>query len=646
MKTSKLYSQLLLNVAIPLALGLMILAFINYSINLKKLKDNEEWQRQLVYKQVKDITEVYDQGLFIYEKHFDERLNNLSESILNNFKGREEELMRINPDVLRKKFHFDTLNEDFYVLDSTYTIVNTSFSKDAGLNLVKRNKEAKFFFDSLRKINTCHVDRFSTELITGNFRKYSYMPSANKKIILELGISSRQATDFKNERKNRVENVKSLFPEILKIHLFQAIYDSKPIELSPELLSFYNATIRDRKSHRATIKNGNTTHYHDFLFMPIQSSGMFHGYVVHIETDDSRHKMLIWKEIMNALLLFVCALLPIFIILVIRAKSITRPIVLLSKKSKIISEGNLNERIEVRGNNEIAELSQNFNTMIDKLQASYENLEHKVKERTAEVLAQKQVIEQKHQSITDSISYAERIQRSFLASEQHLNRYLKNYFIFFKPKDIVSGDFYWSATLSNGNFVLATADSTGHGVPGAIMSLLNISSLEKAVENHTAASDILSEARKIIINRLSNDGSIDGGKDGMDCSLCIYDFDNMKLSVAAANNPVWIIRNRELIEIKADKMPVGKYAKDDIPFNENTFDLRKGDLIYTLTDGFADQFGGEKGKKFMIKSLKELLMNIAHLPMKTQQEKLDTTFKEWKGNEEQLDDVTIIGVQI
>jgi serine phosphatase RsbU (regulator of sigma subunit) len=223
---------------------------------------------------------------------------------------------------------------------------------------------------------------------------------------------------------------------------------------------------------------------------------------------------------------------------------------------------------------------------------------------------------------------------------------LKDYFIFFKPKDVVSGDFYWAETLLNGNFALATADSTGHGVPGSIMSLLNITSLEKAIETESEPANILNTTRNIIINRLKKDGSPDGGKDGMDCSLVVFDRKINKLIISAAHNPVWIVRGTEVIEIKADKMPVGKHDNQHVPFTQHEIDLQKGDIVYTLTDGFPDQFGGDKGKKFMSKNLRELLLANAGMPMHQQRELLENTFTAWKQNLEQVDDVTVIGIRV
>lgn len=281
-------------------------------------------------------------------------------------------------------------------------------------------------------------------------------------------------------------------------------------------------------------------------------------------------------------------------------------------------------------------------------------LEQKVQQRTIEIKQQKELvetqkklIEEKHKEITDSINYAERIQRSFLATKAVLNSNLENYFVFFQPKDIVSGDFYWATELQDGNFALAVADSTGHGVPGAIMSILNISSLELAIrEQLLEPAEILNYTRTAIIERLSKDGSIDGGKDGMDTSLIVLDKNKQRLQYAAANNPVWIVRNGQLIELAADKMPVGKHERDTTAFSQHTVDLQADDMLYLFTDGYADQFGGPKGKKFLYSRLKSLLTLIAALPLSEQEQKIRAEFFNWKGQLDQTDDVVVFGLRI
>lgn len=260
---------------------------------------------------------------------------------------------------------------------------------------------------------------------------------------------------------------------------------------------------------------------------------------------------------------------------------------------------------------------------------------------------QRDIVEEAHKEITDSINYAERIQRSFLATEELLSQNLNEYFVFFQPKNVVSGDFYWADKLTNNQFAIVNADSTGHGVPGAIMSILNISSIERALDKGLLnPAEIFNDTRKTIIERLAKDGSVEGGKDGMDASMISFDFINNKFSYAAAQNPIWIIRNKELIEIKPEKMPIGKHDNDTIPFVGGEFETQRGDVIYTLTDGFQDQFGGENGKKFKVKPFKDFLITISHLPMQEQHKKLQETFINWKGNLEQVDDICIIGVRI
>lgn len=275
-------------------------------------------------------------------------------------------------------------------------------------------------------------------------------------------------------------------------------------------------------------------------------------------------------------------------------------------------------------------------------------LENTITERTKTIVSQNHELEHKNKEITDSINYAQRIQKSLLASNALLSKNLKNYFVFFQPKDIVSGDFYWGAELSNNQFALVTADSTGHGVPGAIMSMLNISCLNESIEahKHIEPKDILNSTRQKIIKHLANDGSESGGKDGMDCSIICFNFEKNKFTYSAANNPIWVVRNNELIELKADKMPVGKHDKDNQSFTQHEFEFQKNDIIYTLTDGMPDQFGGPKGKKYMYKQLKEFLLTICNLPMEEQKNSLEKSFQNWKNNLEQVDDVLLIGVKI
>jgi len=229
----------------------------------------------------------------------------------------------------------------------------------------------------------------------------------------------------------------------------------------------------------------------------------------------------------------------------------------------------------------------------------------------------------------------------------------KPFFIVYKPKDIVSGDFYYALSHKHlGSkkeiFYMSAADCTGHGVPGALMSMMAVSKLNESIieKNLIAPNDILDNVRKGIIASLNPEGSEEESKDGMDCVLCAFDFEEMKLDFAAANNPLWLIRDGAVMEFKPDKMPVGKSPKESEPYTLQSIQLQKGDTIYIFTDGYADQFGGEKGKKFKYKQLQDLLLKNCSKSMEEQKQLLSTTIEKWMGNLEQVDDILVIGIRI
>lgn len=281
-------------------------------------------------------------------------------------------------------------------------------------------------------------------------------------------------------------------------------------------------------------------------------------------------------------------------------------------------------------------------------------LEQIVKERTEEVVKQKDELEiqrdeiaDKNRSITDSIEYASRIQKAILPSNEFAEEILPEHFILFRPRDIVSGDFYWMTKKDN-LIVIIAADCTGHGVPGAFMSMLGVSFLNEIVNKHevTLASVILNNLRKDIKKTLGQEGKEGEAKDGMDIALCIIDLEKMKMQYAGAYNPLYLFRNNELMEVKADRMPIGIWVKEKESFTNNVIDLQKGDVFYIFSDGYQDQFGGEDGQKFKTKNYKKFLLEIHQKPMKEQREILDKRIDEWRGKWEQIDDIIIVGVRV
>jgi serine phosphatase RsbU (regulator of sigma subunit) len=295
----------------------------------------------------------------------------------------------------------------------------------------------------------------------------------------------------------------------------------------------------------------------------------------------------------------------------------------------------------------------------NQLEKEKRKLEQVVKDRTAEISEQKHLIEEKNKEITDSINYAQKIQSTLMASDKLLSNFLRDqksgrdYFVFYQPKDIVSGDYYWAYDLPDGEFILITADCTGHGVPGAFMSLLCISYLNEIVKEQKIIqpNQIFNQVREKIVNNFRADENPER-KDGMDAVLCKFNFSAGSIEYAAGNNPVIVVEPDSegmfsLKELEYDKMPVGvSHNSEYPPFKNFRLNLKKGSVVYTFTDGFADQFGGPKGKKFMYKKLRDLILANAALELEEQKSRLKEAISDWKGDNEQVDDICVIGIRV
>lgn len=289
-----------------------------------------------------------------------------------------------------------------------------------------------------------------------------------------------------------------------------------------------------------------------------------------------------------------------------------------------------------------------------------------IKQKNLTVEKQKEELSEKHREIKSSIDYAKRIQYAMFSDQHQWNQISPNHSIFFRPKDVVSGDFYWAHKNTEKNTsIWAVADCTGHGVPGAFMSMLGIGFLnEIVIENQmTDPGEILNFLRQRIVASLDKEDS--KSKDGMDISICVFNHQTNTLKYAGANNPLWIITDKAplshlayksvlpaadqssfLLEIAPDKMPIGKLFSTPPPFTTKEIDLNKGDKIILFSDGFADQFGGDHNKKFKYKSLKELMISMHKMHYSEHLTFLNQQFDQWKGNENQTDDVCIVSLEL
>jgi len=364
-------------------------------------------------------------------------------------------------------------------------------------------------------------------------------------------------------------------------------------------------------------------------------------------------------------------------------QDITYPVMELLTNIRKIKTGEVERYTIVRTNDEIGELAEGYNEMTRKIHEHVEhisqmnrNLELTVKERTQEVVMQKEEIEAQkeeieaqldmateqrdtitlqNEQILDSIRYAERIQSAILPPENQLSDAFKEHFILFNPRDIVSGDYYWT-TEKNGKVLIAVADCTGHGVPGAFLSVMGISSLNEIVSRNETfnAAQILEDLRTYVVRSLHQTGAKYEARDGIEIALCIINPEKGTLEFAGANRPLYLVRKKakssketaEVLQYKGNRMPIGIYEQTLTPYTNHSIKLKKGDSVYLFSDGYVDQLGGPKRKTFRVKRFRELLIHIQDRTMEEQKQILMEHHQSWKGKTEQIDDILVLGFRL
>lgn len=278
--------------------------------------------------------------------------------------------------------------------------------------------------------------------------------------------------------------------------------------------------------------------------------------------------------------------------------------------------------------------------LLEDLKEANQTLEQKVQERTRK-------IESQNREIKCSLQYASRIQNALLYPDTELKKLFQSYFILNKPKDIVSGDYYWMACKDD-KALVAVADCTGHGVPGAFMSILGVSFLNEIINKTVTlrTNEILNQLRGQVIKSLHQTGKNDETRDGMEIALCIIDFEKMKLQFSGAFRPLLLLRNGDILELAGDNMPIGIYEDEETSFTNKEIQFDKDDVIYMFTDGYLHQMGGDSGKTFKSQNFKKLLLDIHSYPLQKQKELLEGKLYEWQGNLEQVDDILVVGIKL
>jgi phosphoserine phosphatase RsbU/P len=682
-RRTTIFRQLILNIVIPTLLALLVFAVINFQQTIDRINRNNKELNKLLTNEVTNVLKFQDIAINLVEGELNERLKTLSSKLADQYFANTSGVKDVDLRAIANEIGMDPVNEDIYIISQDGIVVNTTFRQELGVNLFNYGEVFKNYLLDIFKSGKFTSPAFAIEALTKRPKKYSYQATPDGRFIVEIGAYSKQVDAILAEIEAVKDNLKSGTEGIMDVELF--FMADEPFSMNKEAQTFESqkdnllqAFIKKDTSNYSSYDEKAGKKWLNYQYTYMQRPGSHEqamadlykaGSVIRIVSDRTSQKALLRNEIIKFILIFLVTLITVSILIYRKTRVITSPIKKLVENVDRITNGNLRERAEVTGNNEITRLSEKFNMMIAQLESYYYELEEKVKERTLkiekqkeeiesqrDILAMKNVqlneayieIEEQKKHIMDSIYYARRIQTAILPSFIHMDKVIKNYFIFYLPKDIVSGDFYWMHQVSN-LVMLAAVDCTGHGVPGAFMSIVGFNQLNYAVNVQKArrAGDILNELNRGVIQTLNENTGESSIKDGMDMTICVFDFKNNRMDCAGANNPVILIRDNEIIKFKGDRFPIGAYD-DNQPqvFTNNEVKLQQGDMIYMFSDGYADQFGGPENKKFFTKRFEKLLLDVHSGSMEEQKEILKTTLYEWMGNNPQVDDILVIGIKI
>jgi len=596
-------------------------------------------------------------------------------------------------DLLRQMelLELDTLNNDLYVIENG-TIVNTTYEPDLGLNFYEFSEGHKQFLLKVLETGEFTPEKFALESSTRRLKCFSYQATKDRKYVVEIGSYSETADLIMQMFRDRLSNIVKEYSDVIAVN-FWIVSENLQIGFldDPGIYKDQDSLVLEAEKTKTDIKirfrKDQRLYTAEYTYLELDNSSQyFKDVVVSIITDITDHNIPVYNIIRKQVLITLFFLILLLLILTLATRSLKYILRDMLRKTTSIASGKLHQRVRVIGENEFTTLAEHFNYMVENLEASYKDLNQKNKviedknktlqEQNEEIATQRdeieaqrnfvveqnELLEKQKKAILDSINYAQKIQQATLPDQAVINELIPENFIIFRPRDIVSGDFYWLTRVENQS-IIAAADCTGHGVPGAFMSMLGAAFLNEIVNKEyiTHPGVILRKLRKEVIEALQQKGEYGEQKDGMDIALCSIDFEKMHLQFAGANNPLCLVRKNDveiisgartfnfedcvLYEIKGDRMPIGIHYRMD-NFTMHEVRLHPGDSLYIFSDGYADQFGGPEGEKFKSRSFKELLLQNCQKSMEEQKIILEQKLEEWKEGYEQIDDILVIGFRV
>ena len=650
----------MINIVIPLLFGLIIIGAFSYQNTKTILNENNKTEQIFIYDEIKSFIELQFVALSIIEEPMERKMKDYSDKLVNKYFANTRNIENIDLNRIRRQLGMDKNQFDLYIINQDGIVVNTTFKEDLYINFFSFGESHKNYL--MKIFNTGEFDspRFFFEHKTKRYKKYSYHASLDKKYIIEIGLYSGQADKIYDYTINHLLDIPDKKPNLLGVDMFFLGDKPYPLILQDEYIPEHLNIIPDlRKGKTITLPFNSETKAinYSYFYLKSEQAKIFDGIIVRISNDPSNQTRFVNTQRYKISLVLLLSLIITFLLIYFRSKTIVKPINYLIEKSKIIAQGNYNERVKIKASTEITELAHNFNNMVNNIQERNSQIEEQseflfnsnrnLNEAYKLLDHQKNIIENKRDDLTASISYANRIQESLLPTLESFKNIFPESFVHMLPRDIVSGDFYWFSKVKN-KIIIVVSDCTGHGVPGAFMSMIGMTILnylvnhEKLIDPAVILSRLDTEICDLFIYRNRSEQRFEG----MDASVCCFDLNEQKLTFSSAQRPIIYMRDGAAKTHKGSIYPIGEYY-DDIQkiFTNTEIDLVEGDIIYMFSDGYTSQFDESDEKKFNYTRFRKLLSDINHRPMKEQPSIIHRTFEAWKGANDQIDDIIIVGIK-
>ncbi len=657
-KYRSIYYQLLFNIVLPVITVLLLIGIFSYNNTKTILHQNSETERNFIYDEIKSFIELQYVALSIIEEPMKKQMAVYSSELVNNIFSNTINIENADLYQIRKELGMDPRQFDIYIINNEGIVVNTTFREDLYINFFSFGKAHKDYLGQILKTGNFDSPQFFFEHKTKRYKKYSYQATTDKKYIIEIGLYSSQADHVYNYMNNHIDSIPKKKANLLAVDLF--FYGDIPYpfnlkhEFIPDHLHVIPQILQGKPASLTHQKNKKEIYY-TYLYIKNINPSIFSGTIVRIANDPTSQKQFIKTESIKIIIVVLISIILVYILIYFRSRAIVLPIRHLIDKTRRIANGQYSERVNEEGNNELLVLARTFNQMVTNIQERNKQIEEqseflyqsnrKLNEAYKLLDHQKMVIENKNDDLTASINYAQHIQESLLPDIKGFQQIFPQSFIYYMPRDIVSGDFYWYAKAGS-KIIVVVSDCTGHGVPGAFMSMVGMTILHHIV-NYEKVYDpavLLSRLDTEISDLLITKNQRDHGFEGMDTAICCIDTNTHQMVFSSAQRPVIIVKDGEAITYKGSIYPIGENY-DDIHkiFSNTTIDLNENDTIYLFSDGYTSQFNEENTKKFNYQRFRKLLTDLSEKQLKDQPAIIHRTFEAWRGSSHQIDDILIMG---